>query len=51
MLKRELSRGEALVFGYLLYLNIILQLVESVVAFPLSIFKIVYCISLLFATK
>ena len=31
MLKKELSRGETLAFGYLLYLNIVLQLVESVV--------------------
>ncbi|WP_270395273.1 hypothetical protein [Mediterraneibacter massiliensis] len=51
MLKKELSREETLAFGYLLYLNIVLQLVESVVPFPFSIFKIVYCMSLLFAVK
>lgn len=50
-LKSDLKEKEIELFGILLYMNIIMQMVESVVPFPLSIFKVLYCISFLFTLK
>lgn len=50
-LKKDFRSKEIQIFGFLLYLNIIMQLVESVVPFPFSVFELLYCISVLYAIK